>query len=169
MSSYLQCIIIIIIISAVVRINTYSWGSNSNVTLGHEMSRQYPEKLKMLTHNSTIQVCSFHTYILYIMLIYICIYAYVVGDVVCVLSYQAVLCKFHTVFLSCRGEVFTCGHGRGGRLGHKNEQSIIVRSCTLCVYDYTYIFVFYVTIIINTLYVCVMEKTNLICMCILYV
>ena len=44
------------IISAVVRINTYSWGSNSNVTLGHEMSRQYPEKLKMLTHHSTKQV-----------------------------------------------------------------------------------------------------------------
>jgi len=31
------------------------------------------------------------------------------------------------VFLSRRGEVFTCGHGRGGRLGHGNEQSIIVR------------------------------------------
>lgn len=45
-----------IIVSAVVRINTYSWGSNSNVTLGHEMSRQYPEKLKMLTHKSTRQV-----------------------------------------------------------------------------------------------------------------
>ena len=40
--------------------------------------------------------------------------------------YQVVLCKFHTVFLSHRGAVFTCGHGRGGRLGHKNEQSIIV-------------------------------------------
>ena len=45
-----------IVISTVVRINTYSWGSNSNVTLGHEMSRQYPEKLKMLTHNSIRQV-----------------------------------------------------------------------------------------------------------------
>ena len=49
---------------AVVRINTYSWGSNSNVTLGHDMSRQYPEKLKMLTHNSIRQVSdySLHAY-----------------------------------------------------------------------------------------------------------
>ena len=46
----------------------------------------------------------------------------------CFIIYQVVLCKFHTVFLSHRGEVFTCGHGRGGRLGHKNEQSIIVSS-----------------------------------------
>lgn len=51
----------VIIIPAVVRINTYSWGSNSNVTLGHEMSRQYPEKLKLLTHNSIKQVYCPHT------------------------------------------------------------------------------------------------------------
>ena len=45
------------IIPIVVRINTYSWGSNSNVTLGHEMSKQYPQKLKMLTNYGIKQVC----------------------------------------------------------------------------------------------------------------
>ena len=46
-----------IVIPTVVRINTYSWGSNSNVTLGHEMSKQYPQKLKMLTNYGIKQVC----------------------------------------------------------------------------------------------------------------
>ena len=74
-------------------------------------------------------------------------YIHVVSEVRCdiyfLFLYQVVLCKFHTVFLSRRGEVFTCGHGRGGRLGHNNEQSIIVRSCdvlstyvhTVCCYS----------------------------------
>ncbi len=35
--------------------------------------------------------------------------------------------KYHTVFLSADGRVFTCGHGRGGRLGHGNEQTYLVR------------------------------------------
>ena len=121
-----------IVISVVVRINTYSWGSNSNVTLGHEMSRQYPEKLKMLTHNSIRQVCVLASVQHTPYCNFMCI-MHVVSEVRCdiyfLFLYQVVLCKFHTVFLSRRGEVFTCGHGRGGRLGHKTEQSIIVRSC----------------------------------------
>ena len=36
--------------------------------------------------------------------------------------------KFHSVFLSVDGKVFTCGHGRGGRLGHGNEETLLV--CT---------------------------------------
>ena len=32
------------------------------------------------------------------------------------------MCKFHTVFLTHRGTVYTCGHGQGGRLGHGNEE-----------------------------------------------
>ncbi len=35
----------------------------------------------------------------------------------------AALNKFHSAFLSTDGRVFTCGHGRGGRLGHGNEES----------------------------------------------
>ncbi|KAK3748918.1 hypothetical protein QZH41_007387 [Actinostola sp. cb2023] len=41
---------------------------------------------------------------------------------------MVVMCKFHSVFLSQDGRVFTCGHGRGGRLGHNNEQTQLVTS-----------------------------------------
>jgi len=34
---------------------------------------------------------------------------------------KVVLQKFHTGFISKTGEVMTCGHGRGGRLGHGSE------------------------------------------------
>ncbi|TNN60587.1 Inhibitor of Bruton tyrosine kinase [Liparis tanakae] len=40
---------------------------------------------------------------------------------------QVVLCKFHSVFLSQKGQVFTCGHGLGGRLGHGDEQTYLVK------------------------------------------
>ena len=40
---------------------------------------------------------------------------------------QAVVCKYHSVFLTAGGRVLTCGHGRGGRLGHGTEQSVVVR------------------------------------------
>ena len=42
---------------------------------------------------------------------------------------QAVLCKFHSVFLTLEGKVLTCGHGTGGRLGHDSEQSVVVSMC----------------------------------------
>lgn len=41
------------------------------------------------------------------------------------------MCKFHSVFLSVDGKVFTCGHGRGGRLGHGNEETLLVCTCNL--------------------------------------
>jgi len=41
---------------------------------------------------------------------------------------QVVLSKFHSVFVSQQGQVFTCGHGQGGRLGHGDEQTYLVRS-----------------------------------------
>ena len=31
---------------AIGAVNVYTWGSNSNVTLGHDHSRKYPEKLE---------------------------------------------------------------------------------------------------------------------------
>lgn len=43
-----------------------------------------------------------------------------------VLCSQVVLCKFHTAFLTDGGHVYTCGHGRGGRLGHGDEQTHLV-------------------------------------------
>lgn len=43
------------------------------------------------------------------------------------LSVKVVLCKFHSVFLSQKGQVYTCGHGQGGRLGHGDEQTYLVR------------------------------------------
>ncbi|TRY71260.1 hypothetical protein DNTS_006990, partial [Danionella cerebrum] len=39
---------------------------------------------------------------------------------------QVVLCKFHSVFLSQKGQVYTCGHGHGGRLGHGDENTCLV-------------------------------------------
>ena len=39
------------------------------------------------------------------------------------------MCKFHSVFLTDEGQVFTCGHGRGGRLGHGNEETLLVSCC----------------------------------------
>ncbi|KAH3735613.1 hypothetical protein DPMN_042148 [Dreissena polymorpha] len=39
---------------------------------------------------------------------------------------QIVMCKYHTVFLSQDGQVYTCGHGLGGRLGHQTEETCLV-------------------------------------------
>lgn len=41
---------------------------------------------------------------------------------------QVVLCKYHSVFLTADGQVYTCGHGQGGRLGHGDEQTYTVRA-----------------------------------------
>jgi len=52
---------------------------------------------------------------------------------------DVVITKFHTVFLTEQGKVFTCGHGPGGRLGHGNEETILqpkrveALSCYHCV------------------------------------
>ena len=37
------------------------------------------------------------------------------------------MCKYHSVFVSTAGQVYTCGHGRGGRLGHGHELTVLVR------------------------------------------
>ncbi|XP_070564360.1 inhibitor of Bruton tyrosine kinase-like [Ptychodera flava] len=39
---------------------------------------------------------------------------------------EVVVCKYHSVFLTHNGQVYTCGHGQGGRLGHGNEQTYLI-------------------------------------------
>ena len=39
---------------------------------------------------------------------------------------SVVLQKFHSGFLTRGGQVLTCGHGRGGRLGHGSETMQLV-------------------------------------------
>ena len=39
--------------------------------------------------------------------------------------------KYHTLFLSDNGSVYSCGIGVGGRLGHDNEESVLVREWVL--------------------------------------
>ncbi|MFT7800384.1 inhibitor of Bruton tyrosine kinase [Arapaima gigas] len=75
----------------------YTWGNNTNFTLGHGNQEN--------RHHPEI-VDYFSRTGVYIK--------------------QVVLCKFHSVFLSQKGQVFTCGHGQGGRLGHGDEQTYLV-------------------------------------------
>ncbi|KFM65426.1 Inhibitor of Bruton tyrosine kinase, partial [Stegodyphus mimosarum] len=47
-------------------------------------------------------------------------------DFICIKQVQ--ICKFHSVFLSVNGNVYTCGYGHGGRLGQDNEDISLVPS-----------------------------------------
>ncbi|KAM9310117.1 inhibitor of Bruton tyrosine kinase [Pholidichthys leucotaenia] len=75
----------------------YTWGNNANFSLGHGNQESRQ-------HPELVDV--FARTGVYIK--------------------QVVLCKFHSVFLSQKGQVFTCGHGQGGRLGHGDEQTYLV-------------------------------------------
>ncbi|XP_053489601.1 inhibitor of Bruton tyrosine kinase [Ictalurus furcatus] len=75
----------------------YTWGNNTNFSLGHGNQES--------RHNPEI-VDLFPRSGVYIK--------------------QVVVCKFHSVFLSQKGQVYTCGHGQGGRLGHGDEQTYLV-------------------------------------------
>ncbi|XP_037129472.1 inhibitor of Bruton tyrosine kinase isoform X1 [Syngnathus acus] len=75
----------------------YTWGNNTNFSLGHGNQESRQ-------HPELVDV--FPRTGVYIK--------------------QVVLCKFHSVFLSQKGQVFTCGHGQGGRLGHGDEQTYLV-------------------------------------------
>ncbi|XP_028903554.1 inhibitor of Bruton tyrosine kinase [Ornithorhynchus anatinus] len=77
--------------------DVYTWGNNVNFTLGHgSQQSKHHPELVDLFPRTG-------TYIT-----------------------QVVLCKFHSVFLSQKGQVYTCGHGQGGRLGHGDEQTCLV-------------------------------------------
>ncbi|XP_056421935.1 inhibitor of Bruton tyrosine kinase isoform X2 [Hyla sarda] len=75
----------------------YTWGNNINFTLGHGNQQS--------KHHPEL-VDMFPRCGIYIK--------------------QMVLCKFHSVFLSQKGQVYTCGHGQGGRLGHGDELTCLV-------------------------------------------
>lgn len=75
----------------------YTWGNNNNFSLGHGNQESRQ-------HPELVDV--FARTGVYIK--------------------QVVLCKFHSVFLTQKGQVFTCGHGQGGRLGHGDEQTYMV-------------------------------------------
>ncbi|XP_067882780.1 inhibitor of Bruton tyrosine kinase [Heterodontus francisci] len=75
----------------------YTWGTNTNFTLGHgSQQSKHHPELVDFFPRSGIYIK------------------------------QVVLCKFHSVFLSQKGQVYTCGHGQGGRLGHGDEQTYLV-------------------------------------------
>ncbi|XP_071800881.1 inhibitor of Bruton tyrosine kinase-like [Asterias amurensis] len=71
----------------------YTWGSNANFTLGHGRGQSRSQPDIVDQLKKDEQSIK-----------------------------QAVMCKFHTVFLSQCGRVYTCGLGQGGRLGHNNEE-----------------------------------------------
>ncbi|XP_078255950.1 inhibitor of Bruton tyrosine kinase isoform X2 [Rhinoraja longicauda] len=75
----------------------YTWGNNTNFTLGHG-NQQSKHHPELVDYFSRSG-----TYIK-----------------------QVVLCKFHSVFLSQKGQVYTCGHGQGGRLGHGDEETYLI-------------------------------------------
>ncbi|GCC27162.1 hypothetical protein chiPu_0005584 [Chiloscyllium punctatum] len=75
----------------------YTWGNNTNFTLGHG-SQQSKHHPELVDYFSRSGI--------YIK--------------------EVLLCKFHSVFLSQKGHVYTCGHGQGGRLGHGDEQTYLV-------------------------------------------
>ncbi|KAE8603105.1 hypothetical protein XENTR_v10014218 [Xenopus tropicalis] len=75
----------------------YTWGDNVNFTLGHGTQQsKHHPELLETFPRSGVYIK------------------------------QVVLCKFHSVFLSQKGQVYTCGHGQGGRLGHGDELTCLV-------------------------------------------
>uniref|UniRef100_A0A6J0TZD0 Inhibitor of Bruton tyrosine kinase isoform X1 n=1 Tax=Pogona vitticeps TaxID=103695 RepID=A0A6J0TZD0_9SAUR len=77
--------------------DVYTWGNNINFTLGHGgQQSKHHPELVDLFPRNGVYVK------------------------------QVVLCKFHSVFLSQKGQVYTCGHGQGGRLGHGDEQTCLI-------------------------------------------
>ncbi|XP_066468568.1 inhibitor of Bruton tyrosine kinase [Tiliqua scincoides] len=77
--------------------DVYTWGNNINFTLGHgSQQSKHHPELVDLFPRNGVYIK------------------------------QVVLSKFHSVFLSQKGQVYTCGHGQGGRLGHGDEQTCLI-------------------------------------------
>ncbi|XP_062847377.1 inhibitor of Bruton tyrosine kinase isoform X2 [Trichomycterus rosablanca] len=75
----------------------YTWGNNTNFSLGHgNQESRHHPEIVDLFARTGVYIK------------------------------QVVVCKFHSVFLSQKGQVYTCGHGQGGRLGHGDEQTYLV-------------------------------------------
>ncbi|XP_060567937.1 inhibitor of Bruton tyrosine kinase-like [Ruditapes philippinarum] len=79
------------------RHEVFTWGDNSNFTLGHSIE---------MGRNAPEVVDEFRKKHVGVK--------------------QVVMCKYHTVFLTTEGSVYTCGHGLGGRLGHPVEETCLV-------------------------------------------
>ena len=49
---------------------------------------------------------------------------------------QIVMSKFHTVFLTRNGQVYTCGFGIDGRLGHGDEEILMAPKMIDCLKNF---------------------------------
>lgn len=76
----------------------YTWGMNTNNSLGPYEKRDLPEYFDVFhkPHQDVSRVR------------------------------QVVISKFHSIILTISGEAFSCGHGLGGRLGLGMEQAVVV-------------------------------------------
>ncbi|KAK3770373.1 hypothetical protein RRG08_028271 [Elysia crispata] len=86
----------------------YTWGENYNSTLGHTSPHKRTSP-EVVDHFKKMGVS----------------------------IKKMVLCKYHTVFLSLSGQVYTCGHGQGGRLGHGDQHTVLVPRMLDCLKDQT--------------------------------
>ena len=76
--------------------NAYLWGSNTNYNLGFgHHQAKATPELNEFFRKENVKIS------------------------------QVATSKFHSAFLSVDGAIFTCGHGRGGRLGHGHNESIL--------------------------------------------
>ncbi|XP_005101796.1 inhibitor of Bruton tyrosine kinase [Aplysia californica] len=86
----------------------YTWGENNNSTLGHPSPhKRLSPEAVDIFKKSGISVK------------------------------QILLCKYHSVFLSQPGQVYTCGHGQGGRLGHEDQHTVLVPRLLESLKEYT--------------------------------
>ena len=79
-------------------LNVLTWGPNSNYNLGHchDNTLKLPEKVKHFNRDKF-------------------------KSSICNVNFG----KFHTLFLDKAGYVYSCGYGKGGRLGLGNEQTLL--------------------------------------------